>query len=290
MSRKKRNGHSDGSEDDEDQSGLMDITKSDLLSEIVMKNVYANLKSDYYWSNDWSIEMYTLQACRGFIAVAHIYGSQELLLPQIQKSYCVLQFKNLLANNKRIIKKLRKSKRRLHLRVNHSFDCVVDSIHTSHESKSWLSPMYRHLAKQLFRKGRMEIDVGPDGKIVTFQMCSIELYCDEDLVAGEIGYSTGSVFTSLTGFIKRLEEYENLSIGLIQVLSLGRLLERTNFSFLNLGQPPQGSHMLYKAQIGGKEISRDAFLLEWNLGLHAEYPDTSFFNFECQDVLSTLLS
>jgi leucyl/phenylalanyl-tRNA--protein transferase len=78
---------------------------------------------------------------------------------------------------------------------------------------------------------------------------SVEIYRGPELVAGEIGYACGTVYTSMAGF-------HGLSgAGKVQLLCLGKLLARGRYSFWDLGMP-----MEYKGALGGREIERRDFL------------------------------
>ncbi len=124
------------------------------------------------------------------------------------------------------------------LTVDCAFDQCVRSINETH-ADSWLSPELVNLfAKTRARKKK--------GKV---RLHSVELWRDATLIAGEIGYTVGSSYTSLTGF-----RTENSS-GKAQLYALGKLLAASGFHLWDLGM-----YTPYKIDIGGRLYSRDAFL------------------------------
>eukprot|EP00434_Breviolum_minutum_P038155 symbB.v1.2.033837.t1/scaffold4260.1/size42279/2 len=106
-----------------------------------------------------------------------------------------------------------------------------------------------------------------DNPKINFSLHSIELYdgplpegdtssaTAPNLVAGEIGYSIGKIYTSLSGFNIRGED----GVGWIQLACLGKWLEYKKYSFWSLGHcySPQ---MEYKRQLGHRIYTRDEFL------------------------------
>jgi len=116
-----------------------------------------------------------------------------------------------------------------------AFDECLDAIDRYHP-ESWLTgPL-----KDLFRKARAK------GKV---RLRSVELRQGGRLVAGEIGYTVGACYTSLTGF------HTESSSGTVQLYALGRLLEKSGYEVWDLGM-----YMPYKTAIGGKPYARNAFL------------------------------
>ncbi len=78
------------------------------------------------------------------------------------------------------------------------------------------------------------------------------------MVAGEIGYRVGRVYTSLTGFFDRRDP-ELRNVGTLQLVLLARHLEASGFAFWNLGQP----EMQYKRDLGAPALPRPVFLRRW---------------------------
>jgi Leu/Phe-tRNA-protein transferase len=248
------------------------IDKECLLSSRIMETIYFDRTRDYYASDDFSPEFYVHQALRGFIAVAHVtQAGNQLLLPQMQKSYCVLEWKNL-----QITRSLTRS---LHagnfrLKVNQKSSDLLDQLVSYHGSKNWICSEYRSLSEKLLQNGMVEV-AGFSSKRIRFQLFSIELSDNTGtIIAGELGYVIGSVYTSLTGFCKR---EKRISLGRIQIVALAKRLQQCGFVFLNLGQPPTGGLMQYKAELGGSEVPRDGFLEKWYSGITNDSADLASF-------------
>jgi leucyl/phenylalanyl-tRNA--protein transferase len=78
---------------------------------------------------------------------------------------------------------------------------------------------------------------------------SVELWKDDKLVAGEIGYASGAVYASLTGF-------RSLSgAGTVQLAALAGILIDSGFTLWDLGMP-----MNYKIALGGRSLPRPEYL------------------------------
>jgi hypothetical protein len=74
-------------------------------------------------------------------------------------------------------------------------------------------------------------------------------------LAGEIGFSIGRVYTSLSGWTG---ERSTRSVGTAQLVLLGRLLQRRGYAFWSLGHC-YSPHMDYKRQLGHRIYPRQAF-------------------------------
>ena len=208
-----------------------------ILHELIYPNMYKN----YYWSDDFTPEYYIAQAKAGFIAVTDQYEEQELLLPEIQYTYAVLDFEDLHISKK--VKNLL-TKKNLHLEVTQELDEVVSLINASHKN-CWLSPAYLKILNET------------KGLDANFNLISIGIREDNVLVSGEIGYVIGKTYTSLSGFSSRKKCYSNY--GTAQLVLLAQYLQASGFAFWNLGQP----YMSYKLALGAKIYDRKEFLVRW---------------------------
>ena len=215
----------------------VDVTSPNILINIIYPNMYKN----YYWSDDFSAKYYIAQAKAGFIAVTDYYEDEELLLPEIQFSYALLDFKDLHISRK--VNKLLNDKD-LKLQISHDLDEVVERINASHKN-CWLTPRYLEMIK------------ATHGLDNNFELISVAIKDENILVAGEIGYVIGKTYTSLSGFSSREKRYCNY--GTTQLVLLAQHLEENGFKFWNLGQ----SYMTYKLSLGAKVYERQAFLKRW---------------------------
>ena len=204
------------------------------------------MKNNYYWSDEWSEEFYVALAKAGFISTTYDSPAGLLLLPELQYDYAILDFKDLHISNK--VKKLLE-KNSYEFRLNTRFDEVLNRFSTVHKD-NWLKGEYVELLHSL----HVSKDERKDFKIVSF-----ELLCKEsnELIAGEVGYTIGKTYTSLSGFSSKEKKYANY--GTLQLVLLSKYLEKNGFDFWNLGHP----HMEYKKRLGCKVLKRDEFLQRW---------------------------
>ncbi len=144
----------------------------------------------------------------------------------------VLDFPNL-----HISRSTRRAARGKTITINGNFPAVIDGITAAHE-QSWLLPPYVELLFDLYAH--------PEPG---FSVCSFEVYDEETLVAGEVGYQCGSVYTSLSGF------YTASGAGMVQLCATARLLESAEVAFWDLGMV-----VPYKEQIGARRLDRYRFL------------------------------
>ncbi|MGB0580661.1 MAG: GNAT family N-acetyltransferase, partial [Limisphaerales bacterium] len=77
-----------------EQTTIHEITFDNLANHERRQQIY-EADFDFYWTSDWSPEFYIELATAGFISVAHDFGGMQLLLPQIQSAYAVLDWENL---------------------------------------------------------------------------------------------------------------------------------------------------------------------------------------------------
>jgi Leu/Phe-tRNA-protein transferase len=224
------------------QLGIHNLTYEDVTNpHILLDIIYPNMYKNYYWSDDFSAQYYIAQAKAGFLAVTDTYEDEELLLPEIQFSYALLDFKDL-----HISKKLNRlfSKKCLKLEITQDLDEVVEKINASHKN-CWLTPRYLNMLKST-----QDLDDN-------FQIISVAIRENDMLIAGEVGYIIGKTYTSLSGFSSREKEYHNY--GTAQLILLAQYLEANGFEFWNLGQ----AYMTYKLDLGAKIYERESFLKRW---------------------------
>jgi len=218
-----------------DELRLFEVTDTAYLK----KHIYPNMAANYYYSYNYSAEFYIAAAKAGFIAVTESFKDIELLIPEIQYDYALLDFKDLHISRK--VKKLLKSNRPT-LTISHNLDDVFNAINKAHKN-SWLTPKYLQTLKECNLKND------------NFKAISVAIYQDNILISGEIGYIIGNTYTSLSGFSKK--KYNNY--GKLQLVMLAKYLEQNNFAFWNLGHP----HMSYKLALGAKVYTRAEFLKRW---------------------------
>jgi Leu/Phe-tRNA-protein transferase len=208
---------------------------------VLEKYIYSDMHKNYYWSEDYSADYYIAQAKAGFIAVTDYIEDKELLLPEIQFAYTLLDFENLHISRK--VQKLLKQKR-LKLEKITNLDEIVQAIESAHRN-NWLTSKYLSTLK------------ATEGVDANFEILAFGIREAGVLVAGEIGYRIGCTYTSLSGFTKREKRYNHY--GTLQLVLLAHYLKAEKFTFWNLGQP----YMAYKFALGAKVYERHAFLKRW---------------------------
>lgn len=202
--------------------------------------IYADMDSNYYWSDDFSPMYYIAQARAGFIAVTETYQDQELLLPEIQYRYALLDLQQLHCS-KKVAKLLRKKE--LNIVIDENLEEIAELI-AKHHKHSWLSEQY-------IQTLRSTHGISKDFKVIT-------AYIEEqgEIVAGEIGYLIANTYTSLSGFSLKEKAYNHF--GTAQLVLLGRYLQTLGITHWSLGHV-----MSYKLALGAKVYEREAFLKQW---------------------------
>lgn len=213
---------------------------------ILFNHIYANENSNFYISDDLSKDFYINQALCGFISTSVTLENEFYLVPEIQFEYAILDFENLHISKK--VKKLL-NKNEFEFCINTNLNLVLENIEKSHKT-NWLTSKYKDLILSL------QNYIHPT---INFKIFSIELYDKntKELISGEIGYKIHSTYTSLTGFSSTNKKYNNW--GKLQLVLLGKYLEKENFSFWNLGHP----YMQYKFDLGAITYKRKDFLKRW---------------------------
>jgi Leu/Phe-tRNA-protein transferase len=203
------------------------------------------MQENYYAYEYFSATMYIKLAKAGFISTtATLSNKKTYLLPEIQFEYAVLYFENLHISKK--VKKLIQ-KDNFVFEKNKNLNLVIEKINDFHKD-SWINKEYKEMLLDIF-----------SNKQDNFELLSFELYSKDysTLIAAEIGYTIGSVYTSLTGFSIRTKEYNNY--GKLQLVLLGKYLQNNNYKFWNLGH----ACLQYKLDLGAIVLKRDVFLEQW---------------------------
>ncbi|KAF0683689.1 Aste57867_24251 [Aphanomyces stellatus] len=174
----------------------------------------------------------------GFLPIATEAHGEVYLLPKLHEQRCVMDPQEL-----HIPKQIRKKAKGFRLTVNEAFDDVVAGCHKQH-GQAWLYP-------PVVEAFRAMVPGVPVNNTTTVKLYSIELWKDATLVAGELGYCNGAMFTSLTGFY--LEGTSGS--GTMQLYALGALLHTSGFQLWDLGMSID-----YKMKLGAKDLPRKDFV------------------------------
>ncbi len=229
------------------------ITAEDLDERVLRERIYPNRSVTHHWSDCWDADFYVALARAGFISIAQRDRRHgDLLLPEIQSAYAVLDWPAIHVSSH--VRQLRRSGRveeeGIELRVAPDCRAVVERIVEQHEPSCWLIPPYRELVYGLARAG----------PATGIEMHGVELWSTHrgELVAGELGYTIGRIYTSLSGFCSPDERTWN-HFGSLQLVLLSERLRDVGYAFWNLGHP----YMDYKLDLGARVLDRDAFLHRW---------------------------
>ena len=228
---------------------IYQITKDMLADPVIRRLIEADVERTLYWTPDWDASFYIELACAGFIATAYPHPEMgAILLPEIQAEYAILDWENLILSKKlrKLLRSGRIEEEGIELRVADSPELVAERIIDYHEPETWLLSPYCQLLREL-----------PTGAQSNFSVHGIELWSTQEnlLIAGELGYSVGRSYTSLTGFCTRPDRRWR-NFGTLQIVLLARELERRGYDYWNLGHP----QLTYKLTLGAIKTPRDQLL------------------------------
>lgn len=223
-----------------------------LDEEVLRAHLYPRAETTLYWSDSWDPEFYVSLARAGFICIAaHHPELGSVLIAELQRSYAVLDWENLHCSRhlRRLMASRRLEEEDIELRVAETSDRVLERLAGYHGEESWLHGSYQALVRELSRSGDNH-----------FAVHGVELWSRrrDELVAGELGYSIGGTYTSLSGFCSR-EDPRWRHFGTLQQVLLARGLEERGYAFWNMGHVS----MRYKRELGARVVPRAAFLERW---------------------------
>lgn len=172
---------------------------------------------------------------QGYLPMGEQIAELPVLLIKSHHQRCVLDFAKL-----HLSKKLKRHARGLTFAINQNFHDCLRAI-TLHHPTTWLI--------QPLRDAFIELHQSPQNNIA---LHSIEIYNGDQLVAGEVGYTTGAMYTSLAGF------HTQNGAGSVQLALLGQVLAGSGFAFWDLGMD-----LPYKRHLGADVMHRQPFLERW---------------------------
>ena len=222
---------------------------------------------EFFYTDNWSPEFYRKQAKLGFIAITLKRNGRLMLLPQLQSSYALLDWNNLKIDKKvgKILNGNRIEDENIRLNINSDPGVVLKNLFSIWGDTLWLKPQYEKLITDLASSNEQENDN-------TFRIWGVTLTAGKSSlpIAGELGYTIGKTYTSLTGYFNR-EKKEFNNFGKLQMVMLAKILEQKGIAFWNLGHP----HMKYKIDLGARVVSRDKFLERWDVAVYEDSVDLS---------------
>ena len=203
-------------------------------------------KEDFCFTRVHHYRLVAQLMSEGFLPIA----TEGVLLPKLHKERCVVS----LPQDLHISKSVRKKSKRFRVTVNTAFAQVVEGCKAQHGKRCWLYDPLVEAFQHIYDSGKVDCTVFDDGKNPTTRDCPVRIYSMEiwnqqsgQLVGGELGYTVGSIYTSLTGFAS--ED----SAGSVQLAALGRMLAQLGFSLWDLGMAMDykfslGCHLMPRAE------------------------------------------
>lgn len=234
------------------------------LSGQAWQAMVADADRRYYWHGDWDPAFYAAQARAGCIAISADRGDRRFLLPELQTAYAVLDWENLHVGRslRRLFRSGALEAMGVELRFNPDPGPAMDGLEAVWGERSWLVKEYRAMIEALAIEPRSGL-----------RPWGVELWARSadgsgpHLAAGELGYTIGGTYTSLSGFLRR-ERREWRGLGSVQLRLLAERLRDSGFAFWNLGHP----HMQYKLDLGARILPRKEFLGRWEEAVAMEKP------------------
>ena len=215
------------------------------------------------------------------------FAVENVIMPKLHYERCVVS----LPEAMHVTKNSKKRSKKFRFTTNQCFDRVVEGCWKKWGSDCWLYPELVKLWKQIMDAGEVYSIVDTPSRTVQnapkapVRFYSIEVWNEEtgELAGGELGYTVGSIYTSITGF-----NTEN-NAGSVQLSSLGRLLCTLGFTLWDLGMG-----MDYKKSLGSHLMKRKAFVAQvHDLRIrhgHLRLPITDAKGFNCRDLIDQSLS
>lgn len=179
----------------------------------------------------------------GFLPIA----TPDLCLPKLHEQRCLV----FPLSDLHVSRSVRKKCKRFTITLNQCLDRVVAGCRQQHGPSCWLYPKLVQAFESIHRASNGFPTKLEDQRTIPVRIISVEVWNNDtdELVAGEVGYTVGSMYTSLTGFSAQD------SAGSVQLLTLGRLLQESGFQLWDLGM-----EMDYKKSLGCSLLPREQFV------------------------------
>lgn len=227
---------------------------NDLLPRYLYPHV-RHYHDDFYVSRSFDPRLVVQLMAEGFLPIA----TRGYLLPKLHVERCVLNLNP--TSDLHISRSVRKKSKRFLLSVNECFDQVVAGCHRQHGT-NWLYPQIVEAFRAIHRRTTdANSDVANamiihDGShrpcdVTPVRLYSVEVWNAETgaLAGGELGYSVGGIYSSLTGFS------DEDAAGSSQLVALGKLLTKCGFEYWDLGMDLE-----YKRRLGAELVNREDFV------------------------------
>ncbi len=194
-------------------------------------------------------EMVAASCARSFLPMSEDQTGFEVLLIKAHEVRSVLEFDDIVVGKSTV-----RRSRGLRLRVDVDFErCLYEAIQTHEElgRGRWLTDSLCAALIELHDHPRFGV-----------QARSFEVYSDGERIAGEVGYSCGRAYTSMSGY------YLRSGAGSVQLAALSQLLRESGFAFWDLGM-----ELDYKHDLGAHLMDRDDFATRYVAAASEPAPD-----------------
>jgi len=260
---------------------------------------------DFTWATDFDPNFLTELMRHGFLTMAVDAGDGlVVLLPKLHRERCVLNFENM-----SVQRGARKRAKHFTMTINTAFDEVIAGIRKQHGKECWFYPPLVESFREIYETPeKFDHPKKPNVRFHCFEVWEDEEIINPEnenggnnetskgqtennettttshatnqkknkkvLVAGEVGYSVGLVYTSLSGFSNKP------SAGSIQMGCTGLILQKQGCLLWDLGMA-----LPYKMSLGAVNIPRKLFvdkLVKAKLILNKQFDFSEFSNKEGQ--------
>ncbi|UKJ90548.2 arginyltransferase [Theileria orientalis] len=279
------------------------------------------IQDETMWSPYVESEFMRTLFSHGFITIAikaKLMGVEKvILLPKMHDLRCCMKPQDII-----VTKKVKRISRKLKITINTCFHEVIKGIFDIHGEDwmypemqlefmkmHYLNGMYKangpngkiahsHKRSSDLNNKKLQTDKGSNGTCETDRQCgrendetlqknqktvvSVEVWHENKLVAGEIGFVNGSMYTSISGFHKMNNS------GNFQLVSLAAILYFNGFKLWDLGM-----EIPYKIDMGAKTVPRREFIKQLNelknTNVKFEIPEKYSENSNGEELISDFL-